>query len=218
MGHHDDAELAARRARRGEWFRDWEKQWRDAWASHAGSKARILESAARLFGEKGYAATSMRDIAVAAEMTPSNIYNHFASKEDMLFECWRINGEINLGALAEIVASPAPARERLELAICSFISFLDNHILRTRMAEERRWVTDPEKQARLQTDRDTLQHYLEILVAECRGEASPLDVFMAATAIHQFVLSIRKWHTPACPYTLDDIVEYLVDYGAGTRS
>jgi AcrR family transcriptional regulator len=44
----------------------------------------ILDEAARLFREKGYAATSMRDIANAVDMLPGSLYYHFSAKEDLL--------------------------------------------------------------------------------------------------------------------------------------
>lgn len=44
----------------------------------------LLDAMARLFAERGYAATSTRDIALAAKMLPGSLYYHFASKEQML--------------------------------------------------------------------------------------------------------------------------------------
>lgn len=44
----------------------------------------VLDVTARLFREKGYHATSMRDIAAAVGMLPGSIYYHFPSKEDLL--------------------------------------------------------------------------------------------------------------------------------------
>jgi len=43
----------------------------------------ILDMAYTLFLEQGYNATSMRQIALAAGITPGNIYNHFASKDEI---------------------------------------------------------------------------------------------------------------------------------------
>jgi len=45
---------------------------------------RILDAAARLFREKGYAAASMRDIAGAVDMLPGSLYYHFASKGELV--------------------------------------------------------------------------------------------------------------------------------------
>jgi AcrR family transcriptional regulator len=52
-------------------------------------KAKMLETARRLFWEKGYNATSMRDIAISYGCRPANIYNFFSDKEEILFEVLR---------------------------------------------------------------------------------------------------------------------------------
>jgi AcrR family transcriptional regulator len=53
-----------------------------------GIRQRLLAEAQRLFREHGYAATSLEQIAEAAEVTKGAIYGHFASKEDlMLYLC-----------------------------------------------------------------------------------------------------------------------------------
>jgi AcrR family transcriptional regulator len=48
------------------------------------TRQRLLAEAQRLFRERGYAATSLEQIAVAAEVTKGAIYGHFTSKEDLL--------------------------------------------------------------------------------------------------------------------------------------
>jgi AcrR family transcriptional regulator len=48
------------------------------------TRQRLLTEAQRLFRERGYAATSLEQIAEAAEVTKGAIYGHFASKEDLL--------------------------------------------------------------------------------------------------------------------------------------
>lgn len=44
----------------------------------------ILDAAVRVFGSRGYHGTSVRDIAEAAGVSPGSLYNHFASKHDLL--------------------------------------------------------------------------------------------------------------------------------------
>jgi AcrR family transcriptional regulator len=46
---------------------------------------RIRDTAACSFAERGFGATSMRDIARVVGVTPGAIYNHFASKEALLY-------------------------------------------------------------------------------------------------------------------------------------
>ena len=44
----------------------------------------IQEAAAHLFRDKGYSATSMRDLAEAVNLKASSLYNHISSKEEIL--------------------------------------------------------------------------------------------------------------------------------------
>jgi AcrR family transcriptional regulator len=45
------------------------------------SRAQILDAALRLFSHRGYGATSVRDIAEAANVSKGNVYHHFPDKE-----------------------------------------------------------------------------------------------------------------------------------------
>jgi AcrR family transcriptional regulator len=48
------------------------------------TRRRILDTASDLFVERGYAATSVRDISERLGMTKGSLYYHFASKEELL--------------------------------------------------------------------------------------------------------------------------------------
>lgn len=50
----------------------------------ARTRERLIGEAQRLFREHGYAATSLEEIADAADVTKGAIYGHFSSKEDLL--------------------------------------------------------------------------------------------------------------------------------------
>ena len=59
-----------------------------AGAVRAGSERRdeILAIAAQLFAERGFAATTVREIADAAGILSGSLYHHFDSKESMVDE------------------------------------------------------------------------------------------------------------------------------------
>lgn len=50
------------------------------------TRKRILDAAAKLFRESGYAAVSLRSIADAADMKAGSVYYHFKSKEEIVLE------------------------------------------------------------------------------------------------------------------------------------
>lgn len=56
-----------------------------------GSREKVVEAAAGIFGKKGYNATSVDDILDKAQVAPSNFYYHFRSKEELaeeVLECY----------------------------------------------------------------------------------------------------------------------------------
>ena len=76
----------------------------------------VLDAAARLFAQHGYAATSMRDIAQAASMLPGSLYYHFAAKEDLLAAVYEAGVGDIVAAVRAAVASETDPWSRLEAA------------------------------------------------------------------------------------------------------
>ncbi|HET6154541.1 MAG TPA: TetR family transcriptional regulator [Marmoricola sp.] len=73
----------------------------------------ILETALRLFEERGYAATTMRAIATEAGVTPSNAYYWFGSKDELVQAFYlRIQTE-HRERVAEVLTGPGSLAERL---------------------------------------------------------------------------------------------------------
>ncbi|MEE3849877.1 TetR/AcrR family transcriptional regulator [Gordonia sp. LSe1-13] len=52
----------------------------------AAARSRLLRAAVEAFAAKGFAATTTRDIATGAQMSPAAVYVHFRSKEEVLYE------------------------------------------------------------------------------------------------------------------------------------
>src|SRR4051812_12368369 len=74
-------------------------------------RLQIEEAASELFRERGYAATSVRDIAQALNLQGGSLYAHMASKEDVLWSIVtraadRFNAEVGPIA-ADMSALPA---------------------------------------------------------------------------------------------------------------
>ena len=84
----------------------------------------ILDEAARLFREKGYAATSMRDIAAAADMLPGSLYYHFAAKEDLLVAVYEEGVRLITDKVRTAVARHVEPWQRLEAAAVAHLEAL----------------------------------------------------------------------------------------------
>jgi len=77
------------------------------------TRQRLLAEAQRLFRERGYAATSLEQIAEAAEVTKGAIYGHFASKEDLLLSAIEAGRDTTPDYVTMLNDQSRPLRERL---------------------------------------------------------------------------------------------------------
>ena len=75
----------------------------------------ILRAAARLFRDRGFAETGMRDIADAADLSAANLYHYFDGKHDLLFYCQDRALDRMLAAVETARRTSASAAERLRL-------------------------------------------------------------------------------------------------------
>lgn len=74
----------------------------------AASRQAILETAARLFREQGYAATSLRTLAQACAMQPASLYYHFSSKDQIVAEVLDMGVQRVFDAVREAVQALPP--------------------------------------------------------------------------------------------------------------
>lgn len=73
----------------------------------------ILDTALRLFEERGYAATTMRAIATEAGLSPSNAYYWFASKDQLVQEFYERIQDDHRDRVAQVLAGSGTLAERL---------------------------------------------------------------------------------------------------------
>jgi TetR/AcrR family transcriptional regulator, cholesterol catabolism regulator len=91
-------------------------------------KKEILALSQSVLKEKGYAATSVRDIAKALDMEPASLYSHFKSKEDILkITCFEMADKFEL-AVKEVNDIYFNAEEKLRMAIKLHVEILTQNL------------------------------------------------------------------------------------------
>ena len=88
------------------------------------TRARILETALRLFREKGFDATTMRDIATACEMAVGTAYHHFESKEAIVGAYYDFVQREHLRRVTEFNTKKHSLKQRLEQAFTSKLEII----------------------------------------------------------------------------------------------
>ena len=87
----------------------------------------LLAITARLFAQKGFRNTTVRDIADAAGILSGSLYHHFDSKESMVDEILSTFQEELFAQYDEILASDADPRTKLERAVLVSFEAIDKH-------------------------------------------------------------------------------------------
>src|SRR5579871_5689555 len=138
----------------------------------------VRAAALRLFKEKGYHATSMRDIAAAVGINKGSLNSYIKSKEDLLVPVFEQAQGVLLTEIEHISADAgASPTDRLKRAIHAHVTAVADNldVLTVYLSEWRQLKADS-----LATNRDQRERYgalfLQILDDGVRaGELRPLD-------------------------------------------
>ncbi len=164
------------------------------------SRQEILRTAARLFQQRGYDATSMNDVAAALKLSKGGLYHHFQSKDEILFEIMNHAMEITEARVLAPVRAIAGPEERLRALIRLHIEVVlspaDREI--TVMLHENHPLP-PALRKRINARKKEYIHFVESLIAEVqrarrsKGSVSPRA---AAFALLGMINWIYQWYKP----------------------
>ncbi|MGW6022859.1 TetR/AcrR family transcriptional regulator [Streptomyces sp. NPDC055099] len=164
---------------------------------------RLLIAAVEAFAERGYHATTTRDIAGRAGMSPAALYIHYKTKEELLHRISRIGHDKALRVLRTAADGPGSAAERLADAVRSFV----------------RWHADHHTTARVvQYELDALgdEHRTEIIALRRQSDAAVRDMINDGVRDGEF-------DVPDVPGTTLAVLSLCIDVArwfnvAGTRT
>ena len=96
-------------------------------------RATIVEAAGRLFGERGYDATRLDDIAAAAGVTKPILYRHFDTKRALYLALLERHRDDLASFAAMIDAEGGTADERLRAVLEVWLTYVEAHSYAWRM-------------------------------------------------------------------------------------
>ncbi|MES0873174.1 TetR/AcrR family transcriptional regulator [Sinimarinibacterium thermocellulolyticum] len=175
----------------------------------------VLDAALRLFAERGYGGTSVRDIATAADVQPATLYAHFPSKAHVLAELVRIGHEAHHQRMREALLEVQPS-PRLQLAamVRAHVSMHADYPMLAVVANAELHALPADLAApALQLRRQSEQLMLEIVERGLRmGEFSVAQPWLAVAAIGAMGLRVAHWYTPESGMSVDTVAEAYVEF------
>ncbi|WP_248964113.1 TetR/AcrR family transcriptional regulator [Sphaerisporangium perillae] len=95
--------------------------------ARAGRRAELLATAAEVFASRGYASTTVREVADAAGMLGGSLYYHFDSKESMVDEILSVFLNDMWTAYDEVIGAGLGARETFQALIVESFRCIDRY-------------------------------------------------------------------------------------------
>ena len=170
-------------------------------------RRQIEDAASALFSSRGYAATSMRDIAKALDLQGGSLYAHIPSKEAVLATIVEEAAEAFHAAVRPVAERGAPAAERLREMVAAHIRVVTGGRERAKVFLFEWTFLGEERRQAVTRSRAAYQGYFERVVAEgvAGGEFGAVDPRLAAVFILSAMNAMAYWYRPDGPLGPDDL-------------
>jgi AcrR family transcriptional regulator len=176
-------------------------------------RRQIEDVASALFSSRGYAATSMRDIARALDLQGGSLYAHIPSKEAVLAAIVEEAAEEFHAAVRPVAEGPGPAARRLREMIAAHVRVVTGGRERAKVFLFEWTFLGEERRAAVTRSRAAYQAYFERVVAEgvAAGELSTPDARLAAVFILSAMNAMAHWYRPDGALGPEALAEHYAD-------
>jgi AcrR family transcriptional regulator len=177
----------------------------------------VREAGIRLIWEHGFEAMSLRRLAAEVGIQPGSLYNHFETKQALLFDIVRSHMETLLAACDAALAGHDAPRDRL-IAFAAF--HLRYHMTRRMLvfiANSELRSLEPDNREIVVTLRERYEQKLtDILVAgAARGHFRVADPRVTTFVIIWMLTGICEWYRPDGRMSEDELVALHTDMVLG---
>lgn len=180
-------------------------------------RAEICITAAHVFLERGFDATSVSDIAAALGVTKAGLYHYFSSKERLLFEIISLGMDSIDAQVIDLVKGIRDPEARLreilvrhaELATC-------NQGVVTRMVDEMRALA-PAQRKHIEKRKRRYFELVRRTLVELRsaGRLCDVDPTVAAFSVLGMIIWLPQWFRPDRRLTGEEVATEVTKLALG---
>lgn len=181
------------------------------------TRSDVVAAAGRLFAEKGYHGTSMRDLGQELGLLGSSLYSHVTSKEDLLVEVVEKGADLfeRVAEAARLVDGTGAAR--LRALIAGHVDVVIDHQdeVRTYLNEAR--FLDGEHRSRIVGARDAYEDEFRSAIAAGLSDGSldwQVDPKLGGIFVLSILNALERWYDPSGPLDRKALVERIWSFVA----
>lgn len=171
------------------------------------SVQRLLDAALDAFADKGFHATSTRDIAARAHLSPAGVYVHFASKQDLLFHLCRRGHVLALDTVATARESAEAPPAQLVAIVSAFARWHAEQFRLARIVQYEYANLTPEHRAVVRAVRRKIDAVVrDVLQAGvASGDFDVPDLGLTTLALQSLTIDVARWYHPTLRRTPETI-------------
>ena len=181
------------------------------------AKGKLLREASRLFKEKGFAKTTVRDIASAVGILSGSIFHHFPNKEDILRCAMEETIRISLSRLKTELAGVETVEAQIKTLIrCELDAIYGRHGQDfTILVSEWRSLKE-ENQQKVLKFRELYESLWHQVFNDAKAQGlSPLGGLILRGFVRGALIDTINWYKPEGELSLEDLADqvYLAFFG-----
>jgi AcrR family transcriptional regulator len=177
----------------------------------------VLDTAAKVFAERGYHGTSMNDLVEATGLAAGGLYHYIGNKEKLLLSLFSQLMDPVLEEAERIVAGDDPPERQLRTLVLAWMS----HVERYRyymivFQQEWRSVADDPSWAGIRDQRKRFETIISELLRDVHEEGGkPRDPRLASLALLAMVNYTPQWFDTEGRLSAEEIAEGYCDLIVG---
>ncbi len=181
--------------------------------SGAGARGRLVAAATAAFAERGYHATTTRDIAARAGMSPAALYVHHSSKEELLYLITREGHDAALEVIRSASRGDAEPFSRLAATVRAFTLWHAEHHTAARVVQYEYAALSPEHRREIGERRREIDgHMREIIAAGVeQGVFAVPDVPGTTLALLSLAVDVARWYRDDGQRSAESVADLYAD-------
>jgi AcrR family transcriptional regulator len=166
-----------------------------------------MDAAIDAFADKGFHATSTRDIAARARMSPAGVYVHFASKQDLLFQICLRGHVLALEVVTTARESADTPPAQLTAIVSAFARWHAEQFRTARIVQYEFPHLTPEHGQEVMTLRKQIDAVVKdvLQAGVASGDFDVRDVAMTTLALQSLSIDVARWYKPGIRRTPESI-------------
>jgi AcrR family transcriptional regulator len=172
----------------------------------------ILRTSARIFAEKSYHSTSMRDIARSTGVSLAGLYHYCKSKEELLFliqdHCF---GRV-LERLEQRIAGVDDPLTKLHIFIENHLSFFAANMAEMKVLSHEAESLEGDMHAHVSTKKENYARLARKILREIKGQSGggpAIDLTIATYALFGMMNWIYNWYDPRGKLSVNQLTDNI---------